>query len=111
MGSKKLQEIIQTNLNTLMEQDMNTSMRNLSTCIGASDGYIQKIMSGNSLPSLDKLEDISEHYEVELWSLLYDYGDDKHQILPIIQQINRLPVDEIPVVAKYLEFLIEQNKK
>lgn len=111
MGSKKLHEIIQSNISTLMEQDTNTSMRNLSTCIGASNSYIQKIMSGNSLPSLDKLEDISEHYDVELWSLLYDYEDDRQEVLQIVQQLNKLPKEALPAVSKYLDFLIQQNNE
>lgn len=112
MGSKKLHDIIETNLNALMNKEQNhaPSMRYLSTCIGASSGYIQKILSSDSLPSLDKLEAISEHYDVEVWTLLYDYSDGKRDILPIIQQLNRLPENELPVVSKYLDFLISQNK-
>lgn len=114
MGTKKLHEIIQSNINTLMEKDTNSSMRNLSTCIGASNSYIQKIMTGSSLPSLNKLKDISEHYDVEVWSLLYDYQDGHEEILQIIQQLNELPEEALPSISSYINFLkieIEKTKK
>lgn len=112
MGSKKLHDIIENNLNALInnEPDHAPSMRYLSTCIGASSGYIQKILSSGSLPSLDKLEAISEHYDVDIWTLLYDFSGRQKNMLPILQQLNRLPEEELPVVAKYLEFLIGQNQ-
>lgn len=111
MSSKKLHDIFESNLNELMNNEQNhaPSMRYLSTCIGASGGYIQKILSGDTMPSMDKLEAIGEHYDVEVWTLLYDYSDTNRQLLPIIQQLNRLPEDELPVVAQYLQFLIDQN--
>ncbi len=111
MSSKKLHDIFESNLTELMNHEQNhaPSMRYLSTCIGASGGYIQKMLTSDSLPSLDKLEAISEHYDVEVWSLLYDYSNQQKQILPIIQQLNRLPEEEFPVVAQYLQFLIDQN--
>lgn len=111
MSSKKIHDIFETNLNELMNNEQNhaPSMRYLSTCIGASGGYIQKILSSDSMPSIDKLEAISDHYDVEAWMLLYDYADHEKQILPILQQLNKLPEEEFPVVAQYLQFLIDQN--
>lgn len=111
MSSKKLHDIFESNLTELMNHEQNhaPSMRYLSTCIGASGGYIQKMLTSDSLPSLEKLEAIGEHYDVEVWSLLYDYSNQQKQILPIIQQLNRLPEEEFPVVAQYLQFLIDQN--
>lgn len=113
MESKNLHEIIESNINSLMETEQNhaPSMRYLSTCIGASSSYIQKILSGPSYPSLDKLEAIGEHYEVDTWCLLYDYGDKEKQILPIVQQLSRCPKDLLPVISQYIEFLMGQNKK
>ena len=111
MSSKNIHEIFETNLNELMNHEQNhaPSMRYLSTCIGASGGYIQKILSSDSMPSIEKLVAISEHYDVEVWTLLYDYSNQQKQILPILQQLNKLPEEEYPVVAQYLQFLIDQN--
>ncbi len=111
MSSKNIHDIFEKNLTELMnhEQNHSPSMRYLSTCIGASEGYIQKILSTDSLPSIDKLQAIGEHYDVEAWSLIYDYDDHEKQILPILQQLNRLPEEEYPVVAQYIQFLIDQN--
>lgn len=111
MSSKKLHDIFESNITELMNHEQNhaPSMRYLSTCIGASGGYIQKMLTSNSLPSLDKLEAISEHYDVEVWSLLYDYSGRQKQFLPIIQKLGQLPDEEFPAVSQYLQFLIGQN--
>lgn len=112
MASKKLHEIIERNLNALINSEQNhaPSMRYLSTCIGASSSYIQKILSSGSLPSLNKLEAISEHYDVEIWTLLYEDSEHNQNLLPILQQLHRLPEAALPLVSQYLEFLIQQSQ-
>lgn len=113
MDEKSISEIIQQNLASLMENDSNSSMRYLSTCIGASDSYIQKIMSNGSLPSLDKLEAIGQHYDVDTWTLLYDYEGDSKEMLSLVQSLNRLPSDLLPVVKSYVDYLdqLETERK
>ena len=52
MDEKQMHDIIAQNINMLLSSDLipNSSMRNLSTCLGANDSYIQKIMNKTSFP-------------------------------------------------------------
>ena len=72
MDKKILHEILEHNICSLMlnEERPTPSMRYLSTCIGASDGYIQKILTSENFPSIEKLLQIADHYEIEPWMLL-----------------------------------------
>ncbi len=53
MDEKQMHDIIAQNINMLLSSDLipNSSMRNLSTCLGANESYIQKIMNKTSFPS------------------------------------------------------------
>ena len=75
MNKKKLHETLEHNINSLMldEDSLTPSMRYLSTCIGASEGYIQKILTSENFSSIEKLLQIADHYEIEPWMLLYNY--------------------------------------
>ena len=74
MNKKKLHETLENNINSLMldEDSLTPSMRYLSTCIGASEGYIQKILNSDHFPSIEKLLQIADYYDIEPWMLLYD---------------------------------------
>lgn len=48
MQHKKSSEIIRENLTYMLNQEGTPSMRNLSTSIGTSDSYIQKILNQES---------------------------------------------------------------
>lgn len=52
---KKSSQIIRENITYMINNDETTSMRNLSTSIGASDSFIQKILTEKANPSLEKL--------------------------------------------------------
>lgn len=65
MQHKKSSEIIRENLTYMLNQEGTPSMRNLSTSIGTSDSYIQKILNQERTPSLDKIDSISEFFDVE----------------------------------------------
>lgn len=111
MAQKDLHTIFEENLNSLMSNEQNhiPSMRYLSTCIGASSGYIQKILSNKNSPSFEKMQEIADHYDVEAWTLLCDLNGRSKQMLPIIQQINKCPTDMLPAIEAYIKFLSKQN--
>lgn len=111
MDKKNLHEIFEKNINALMSNEGNhsPSMRYLSTSIGASESYMQKVLNTNSFPSIEKLQLIAEHYKVEPWMLLYDH--DQKDLLSMIQLLEQCPAELFPTISKFIEFLLEINWK
>lgn len=108
---KKSSDIIRENLTYMLNNDENTSMRNLSTSIGASDSFIQKILTEKANPSLDKIDSISEYFDIESWEMFYNFRKDSPEMLPIMQQLQKLPPSALPAVKAYLAFLLDQYHK
>lgn len=69
MNYKRQLQILQDNLYKLM-QDSNTSMRQLSTEAGMSPSYVQKLLSGDINPKLDKLVELGNYFETSSSKLL-----------------------------------------
>lgn len=67
MQNKEIQKTLLSNINRLMHEN-NVSMKQLSSDIGCSDSYIQKVMAEEIDPSLDTLFNISQRFHVSLQS-------------------------------------------
>ena len=80
---KKSSQIIRENITYMINSDETTSMRNLSTSIGASDSFIQKILTEKANPSLDKIDLISEYFDVESWE-----EGQKQEVIDYIEKLN-----------------------
>lgn len=108
----KMHDILSQNIMTLMNNDEHgtPSMRYLSTCIEANDGYIQKIVNGTSYPSMDKLIEIANHFDVEPWTLLYDSTEKGEEFQNILYMLASCPHNMLPTIQKYIEFLLELQK-
>lgn len=109
MQHKKSSEIIRENLTYMLNQEGTPSMRNLSTSIGTSDSYIQKILNKKTSPSLDKIDSISEFFDIESWEMFYNFRKDRPEMLTIMQQLNNLSPALLPTVKAYLDFLLTQQ--
>lgn len=68
---ENLKKIIQTNILEWMSQN-NVSMRQLSADINCSESYVQKILSGDFTPKLEKLQDIADYFDKPLWMMFFD---------------------------------------
>lgn len=106
MDEKTLHDIISNNLIQLMNQEHNhaPSMRYLSTCIGSNAGYVQKIASGKAFPSCDKLLAISNHYEIPVWSLLFDSRENS-DLFDLILELSSSPKELYPAVLAHIAYL------
>lgn len=62
-------QILQTNLYKLMHES-NTSMRQLSADAGVSPSYVQKLLSGDINPRLDKLVELGNCFSTSSSQLL-----------------------------------------
>lgn len=69
MDYQKQLEILQRNLYKLMH-DSNTSMRKLSAEAGVSPSYVQKLLSGEINPRLDKLVELGNCFSTSSSELL-----------------------------------------
>lgn len=78
-----MHHVLTQNINLLIssEQNHTPSMRYLSACLGVNDSYIQKIMNSQSFPSIPKLVSISNHFETEPWTLLYDTKNNPRRLI------------------------------
>ncbi len=68
---ENLKKVIQTNILEWMSQ-AEISMRQLSADINCSESYVQKILSGDFTPKLDKLQDIANYFDMPLWMMFFD---------------------------------------
>lgn len=71
MDYEKQLQILQNNLYKLMHES-NTSMRKLSADAGVSPSYVQKLLSGEINPKLDKLVELGNCFETSTSALLDD---------------------------------------
>ncbi|MCD8217461.1 MAG: helix-turn-helix domain-containing protein [Clostridiales bacterium] len=108
--NKKTSDILRNNLIALLNQEDAVSMRQLSLRIGASDSYVQKLLTDQSSPSLQKIDAISDFFGLDTWTLFCDYEDSAEESLEILQLINQLPRSIRPHVLEYMKFLLKQNE-
>ncbi len=78
----ELKKIIQQNILTEMTK-ANISMRQLSADINCSESYMQKLLNGNFVPTLEKLNIIADYFNIPIWALFLSETltpDKVHQI-------------------------------
>lgn len=111
MDMQHTMKTLQTNLTKLMNCPNDTSsMRKLSTCIGCSDSYIQKLMSNKIDPSLSKLTAISNYFDIPVHVLLDDSCEYSIEIYEIIRELESLPKKSLDAVLTLVQLLNKQNK-
>ncbi len=100
MNEKRLHDILAYNLTQLMNNEQNhiPSMRYLSTCMGKTDSYTQKIVSGKSFPSMKMLLEIANHYEVEPWTLLFDSNEKGEEFMKILKELSACSKESLPSI-------------
>lgn len=105
MKENRTQDIFRNNLQALLNRDSKSSMRNLSASIDASESYIQKVLAGTISPSLDKINDICEYFDVDCWQMFVPHDESTQEVLAILQILRRMPQDALPAIIAYLEFI------
>ncbi len=65
---EELKKIIQRNILNEMNK-ANISMRQLSADISCSESYVQKLLNGNFVPTLEKLNVIADYFDIPIWTL------------------------------------------
>lgn len=101
---EKLKKTIQGNILELMSKS-NISMRQLSADINCSESYVQKILSGDFTPKLERLLDIAEYFGVPIWMLFFspdDAPDKATQIQAYVLQLDDDSMDATLNIVKRL---------
>ena len=76
MDKKVSLQIVANNLVQLLnDPKYGISMHKLSTELGRSGNYIQKIISDQSAITINALNDISDYFDVPLWTFFIDHKE------------------------------------
>ncbi|MDD6573254.1 MAG: helix-turn-helix transcriptional regulator [Thermoflexaceae bacterium] len=110
MDIKDLEKIIQNNIVNLLNNNPNISMRTLSDAIDGSPSYIQKILGGKFTPSLNKLIEISNYFNVPV-STLFSEGNFSPEEEAIIAKLDSLSDESLKMVSLLVSYLAEIDKK
>lgn len=86
MSTKHLDDIVINNMCRLNEQH-DVSLRQLSTDIGCSESYIQKVFSKKIKLSLKTIERIADRYEVPASSLFQENMQKTEKIREIVDYL------------------------
>lgn len=95
---------LRENILCRMEEN-NISMVQLSLQIGASESYIQKVLSGEIRPSLERVDAISRYFGCEPWELISDRKEDTRAYVKTIEMMSQLSEQQLSVLHDYLEHL------
>lgn len=106
---ENLKKVIQTNILELMSRS-NISMRQLSADINCSESYIQKILSGDFTPKLEKLLDIANYFSVPLWMLFLDKDATPDKITEIESYLYTFDEDALDATLHIVRRIQPENK-
>ena len=89
-----------------LRKEQNLSLPKLEKLSGVSDSYISEIESGKKNPSIEKLNQIAEGLDTDIFQIL-GYSDKSHKHNPIAKKVAELPAKQ----QLLIEELIKNFKK
>lgn len=107
-----VKSILQKNITTLLDSDTPFSMRKLSMEINCSESYIQKVVEGKIVPSLQKLIDIANYFDVPLATLLTESPKDivvNHKAELVKNEIDKLPENVLDSILTIINYSNKSN--
>lgn len=111
MDKSDLSRILQKNLIALLNQHNEMSIRQLSALLGKSNSYVQKIMNGTFLPSLDKLLEICDYFDISLATLLAEDDTISMELKTAIDQFTKLSPESQQVISRMIAYLAQLEEK
>lgn len=112
MNEKQLRERMIQNIINLMNEENTpaSSMRKMSNGMGASNNYMQTILSGSSYPSFKKITDIANYFDVDP-SVLFNpnqrYGTSRDSLHNLIDSC---PEDICPLLQDIILTVLKHTK-
>lgn len=107
---ENLKKIIQGNILELMSKS-NISMRQLSADINCSESYVQKILSGDFTPKLERLLDIAEYFNVPIWMLFLAPDNVPDKATQIQAYVLKLDDDSMDATLNIVKRLPTKSEK
>ncbi|MGN0160127.1 MAG: helix-turn-helix domain-containing protein [Lachnospiraceae bacterium] len=111
MTINDLQNIIIDNINTLLVKRKDISLKSLSHAIGTSDSYMQKLMSGKCVPTLDKLIQLSNYFEVPVHTLLTPNTPTSQEVQIMMDKLSRLSPEAVHLTHDQIDYMISTENK
>ena len=109
MEKTELKETIANNIIRL-DSKHPLSMRQLSSNVGFSDSYMQKVLNGTTLPSLSALLKLSNYYGVHISSLLHEDMPRTETIRKVNDYLITFDEDALKTVLTLLETFEPKSK-
>lgn len=110
MDKDNLFQIIYSNLTRLLnDQERGVSMRKLSTELGYSSGYIQKIMNRKTALTFDTLNEISNYFDIPIWTFFLEHTDPSNKVLLIRELLSGLSNDALDVIFYFVQFIAKND--
>lgn len=110
MTVEELKRTIIDNLNILMRKNSGITQKSLSLSIGASESYIQKVMSGNCTPTLDKLVEICNYFDIPITVLLTPNTEVSQEAQIIAEKLKHLSPDAIRITHQQVNYMCVAEK-
>ena len=80
-------------------------MRKLSTELGRSGNYIQKILSKQSSLTIDALNDISEYFDVPTWTFFIDHEESSGKCMLISEYLSGLSDEALDTILCFVKYI------
>lgn len=81
------------------------SAREMSIFLGKNDSYINRIINGKMMPTMESFLEICEYFEIEPWEFFYKNTDDLLTSKKIYDEMKRLSKNNLSEFLLILETL------
>lgn len=81
------------------------SAREMSIFLGKNDSYINRIINGKMMPTMESFLEICEYFEIEPWEFFYENTDDLLTSKKIYDEMERLSKNNLSEFLLILETL------
>lgn len=105
MTSFQLQTIIITNLEILLRNRNDISLKSLSLEIGASPSYMQKLMSGKCMPTLEKLLALANYFSIPITVLLSPNTSSSQHVQSMSETLNHLSPNALNTIKVMISYM------
>ena len=110
MDKNNMPQIIYSNLARLLDDpEHGVSMRKLSTELGYSSGYIQKIVDRKRGLTLDTLNEISNYFDIPIWTFFIDHSNPSDKALLISELLSGLSDEALNVIFYFVQFIAKND--
>lgn len=110
MDKDNMLQIIYSNLARLLDDpERGVSMRKLSTELGYSSNYIQKIVDRKRCLTLDTLNEISNYFDIPIWTFFIDHKEPSGKCRLITEYLSGLSDEALNTILCFVQFIAKKD--